>query len=56
MAVWMIMGVIQKVPREVEEAARIDGCGYLSTLFRVVVPLSVSGIAVAAILGYLNNF
>ena len=36
-------------PRELEEAARLDGCGRFSTFFRVILPLSGPAIASAAI-------
>jgi ABC-type glycerol-3-phosphate transport system permease component len=36
-------------PRELEEAARIDGCGQMQTFFRVVLPLSGPAVASAAI-------
>lgn len=36
-------------PRELEEAARLDGCGQISTFFRIIVPLSGPAIASAAI-------
>jgi len=32
-------GFIKTIPRELEEAAKIDGCGYMKTLFRIVFPL-----------------
>lgn len=36
-------------PRELEEAARLDGCGRIATFFRIIVPLSGPAIASAAI-------
>ena len=39
LAVFMFTGFIQGIPLEIEEAAAIDGCGALSTYFRVVFPM-----------------
>jgi multiple sugar transport system permease protein len=47
------------VPAELEEAAQIDGCSRSGAFLRVVLPLSVPGIATAAILSFIfswNNF
>ena len=38
-AVWMLRGYIDRVPRELEEAALIDGCGRIGAMVRVVLPL-----------------
>jgi ABC-type glycerol-3-phosphate transport system permease component len=38
-AVWMLKGYIDSLPRELEEAALIDGCGRLGALRRIVFPL-----------------
>jgi ABC-type glycerol-3-phosphate transport system permease component len=38
-AVWMLKGYIDAIPRDLEEAALIDGCGRMGALVRVVVPL-----------------
>ncbi len=44
------------IPKEMEEAAKIDGCGYVSTYFRIIVPIAVPGLATAAIMAFLNNW
>lgn len=38
-AVWMLKGYIDAIPRDLEEAALIDGCGRIGAMTRVVVPL-----------------
>jgi multiple sugar transport system permease protein len=43
-AIWMMIAFFQTVPIELEDAARIDGCGRLGILFRVVMPISVPGL------------
>ncbi len=49
---WLMLGFFRTVPREVEEAAWIDGCGVLSGIVRVVAPLSLPGIATTAIFAF----
>ncbi len=41
---WMMKGFIDAVPREIEEAARVDGYGRIGILFRVVLPLTLPGL------------
>src|SRR5439155_497812 len=49
---WLMQGFLRTVPREVEEAAWIDGCSVLGGIVRVVLPLSVPGIATIAIFAF----
>ena len=39
LAVFMFTGFVKGIPREIEEAAAIDGCGPVATYFRVVLPM-----------------
>lgn len=52
--VWLIGPFYDSVPRQVEEAAEIDGAGRLMTLFRVVLPLIRPGIATVAIFTFIS--
>lgn len=53
---FVIRSYFLTIPREMEEAASIDGCGYLKVFTRVMVPLAKPGIATGAILAFLNNW
>jgi multiple sugar transport system permease protein len=55
-AVWLLIGFIRDVPREIEEAALIDGCSYLQALLRVVLPVIVPGLAVVALFAFINTW
>jgi multiple sugar transport system permease protein len=46
---WLLMGFFKTLPREIEEAAWVDGCGLIGGIVRVVLPLSRPGIAIATI-------
>lgn len=54
-AVWILYGYFQTIPKDLESAARIDGCTRLQALFRVVMPLSAPGIAATAILVFISS-
>jgi multiple sugar transport system permease protein len=51
--VWILTGFFSTIPREIEEAARIDGAGRLRVLRSVILPLSRPGIAATAIYSFL---
>lgn len=48
-ATWMLLGFIRHIPRELEEAALIEGATRLQAFLRVVVPLARPGIAATAV-------
>jgi multiple sugar transport system permease protein len=52
-AVWILSGFFASVPREVEEAAMLDGAGRLRTLRSVVLPVALPGVAATAIFSFL---
>ena len=49
LAVWLLKGFIDEIPREYEEAALIDGYTRLQAFYRVVLPQAITGIAATAI-------
>ncbi|HET9061256.1 MAG TPA: carbohydrate ABC transporter permease [Acidimicrobiales bacterium] len=52
-AVWMMVSYLRTVPRELEEAAMVDGAGPLRALARVVLPLTVPGMVVTFVFSFL---
>ena len=54
--IWLMASFIREVPRELEEAARIDGCSALGVLWRVVVPVVMPGLAATAILVFIHSW
>ncbi|MDF2658799.1 MAG: binding-protein-dependent transport system inner rane component [Paenibacillus sp.] len=53
-AIFVVAAYLTSVPKEVEEAAMIDGNGYWGIFFRVIFPLSVPAMATVAILAFLR--
>jgi multiple sugar transport system permease protein len=47
---WIMRGFFQNIPRELDESALVDGCSRIGAFLRIVLPLSVPGIAAAAII------
>jgi len=53
---WILVGTFETIPRDLEEAAQIDGASKLGTLVRVVFPLAAPGIAVASLFVWLYSW
>lgn len=53
---WILVGTFETVPRDLEEAAHIDGASRMVTLIRVVFPVAAPGIAVAALFVWLYSW
>lgn len=49
---WLMVGFFKTLPRELEEAALVDGCGLVGAIARVVLPLSRPGIAITTIFAF----
>jgi len=49
-AIWLLKGMIDGIPKELDEAAMLDGCSTFQILTKVIVPLARPGLAVTAIL------
>jgi multiple sugar transport system permease protein len=59
LVIWIMAGFFEDIPRELEEAAQIDGCTRVGTFVRIVLPLSRPGLVAASILSFIaswNNF
>ena len=52
-AIWLLMGFIQDLPKELEESARMDGAGTLRILVQIVSPLIGPGIGASAVITFL---
>lgn len=53
---WMLLGYFRTIPMELEDAARIDGCGRMGVLMRIILPLSAPGIVTAFIFSFTNSW
>jgi len=53
---WMSKGYFEGIPKEIEEAAKIDGCNTLQTLIAVVLPLVKPAIAATGIYAFISSW
>ena len=51
--VYILWGHFRTIPRELDEAARIDGAGPLRALWTVIIPVALPGVVPAALLGFI---
>lgn len=55
-AIWMLKGYFDSLPKELEEAAMIDGCNPLNALTKVILPISAPGIAATTLYGFILSW
>lgn len=55
-AILILTPFFASIPRELEEAARIDGCTRFSALFRIVIPLSAPGLAACGVIMFIISW
>lgn len=51
LVVWILIGFFDEIPREIDEAAFVDGCSHWVILWRVMLPLVRPGMVTAALFG-----
>lgn len=56
LSIWLMASFFEAVPDELEESARVDGCSRLGALWRIVIPITRGGVAVAAIFAFLASW
>jgi len=55
-AVWMMRSFLAEVPKEMLEAASLDGAGLINTLWRVVAPVAMPGVAATALICFIFSW
>ncbi|AUG80616.1 ABC transporter permease [Kitasatospora sp. MMS16-BH015] len=53
-SIWLLVGYFDGIPRDLDEAAAVDGCGPVRTLLRVVVPAAIPGIVAVAVYAFMT--
>lgn len=52
-AIWILRAFFASIPREIEEAAEVDGCSQAGALLRIVLPVALPGIVTATIFAFI---
>ncbi len=55
-SIWMLVGYFDTIPRELDEAAMVDGCGPMGALWRVVLPAARPGVIAVAIYAFMTSW
>ncbi len=55
-SIWIVRAFFDSIPRELEEAALIDGCSPFGALWRVIVPLAAPGLLAAFLLNFVDTW
>jgi arabinogalactan oligomer/maltooligosaccharide transport system permease protein len=55
-AIWNLKGYLDTIPRDLEEAAAVDGADIHQTFLRIILPLSMPALAVTAFLGFIAGW
>jgi multiple sugar transport system permease protein len=53
-AVWMLAGFFSSIPRDIEQAALVDGASHWGALFRVVLPVARPGIVAVSVFAFMT--
>jgi ABC-type glycerol-3-phosphate transport system permease component len=56
LTIWLLEGFFRQIPKELEEAAEIDGLGVIGKLFRIILPISLPSVAIAALFSFLISW
>ncbi len=55
-SIWMLSGYLDGIPRELDEAAKVDGSGPMGALFRVILPAARPGLIAVAIYSFMTSW
>jgi multiple sugar transport system permease protein len=56
LAVWLMLDFFADLPKSIEEAAMIDGCGHFKTFFRIAVPIAAPGLVAVYVLSFIFSW
>ncbi len=55
-SIWMLAGYFDGIPRELDEAAKVDGCGPMRALVQVILPTARPGLVAVAIYSFMTSW
>jgi multiple sugar transport system permease protein len=54
--IWMMIGFFDGLPKELDESARVDGCSRLGAFIKIILPISLPGLATTSIFCYMLSW
>ncbi len=55
-SIWMLKGYFDTIPRELDEAAKVDGCTRMQAMLKVILPNVTPGLTAVAIVGFIQSW
>lgn len=55
-AIWLLKGFFKEIPKEIEEAALVDGCSRLQSLTKIMIPICIPGIIATAVISFIFSW
>ncbi|GIL16828.1 MAG: ABC transporter permease [Oligoflexia bacterium] len=52
--IWQLKGFFDTIPKELEEAARLDGCSHFQVLYKVILPVSLPALAITSLFNFMT--
>jgi multiple sugar transport system permease protein len=56
LSVWLMLDFFSDLPRDIEEAALIDGCGYFRAFFHIALPIAAPGLVAVYVLSFIFSW
>lgn len=56
LATWLMKGFFDRIPRELEEQAQVDGCGRVAAFYQVILPLALPGLVVVTAFSFISGW
>ena len=56
LSVWLMLDFFGDLPKDIEEAALIDGCGYFRAFFRIALPIAAPGLVAVYVLSFIFSW
>ncbi len=54
LTIWLLVGYLENIPREFEEAAMVDGCSRLGVIFKIILPIAMHGVIAVMLFAFVN--
>jgi multiple sugar transport system permease protein len=55
-SIWLLTSYFQSIPKDMEEAAFVEGCSHLQAMFRIIVPLAAPGLVTVVIFAFITTW